>query len=121
MAMSVLTAWLYNSARGSIVIAALFHAATDAAWSYTGVLVGGPVLRWLVTALTWLAAIGPDPSRWPVAPAWCHQPRASRRDCPTSSGCRELTPWTLQPQDPAPMYRLVEAEGSRDVCTVWRR
>lgn len=57
VAMSILTAWLTHSTGGSIVIAALFHAATDAAWSYTGVLVGGPLLLWLVTALTWLAAI----------------------------------------------------------------
>src|ERR687885_822833 len=57
VAMSILTAWLYNSSGGSVLIAALFHCATDAAWSYTGVLSGGPMLLWLVTGLTWLAAI----------------------------------------------------------------
>ena len=57
VAMSILTAWLYNSSGGSVLIAALFHCATDAAWSYTGVLSGGSMLLWLVTGLTWLAAI----------------------------------------------------------------
>lgn len=56
VAMSVLTAWLYNSSGGSVLIAGVFHAATDAAWSFTGVLVGGPTLLWIVTALSWLAA-----------------------------------------------------------------
>lgn len=55
--MSVLTAWLYNRSGGSTLIAAVFHCATDAAWSYTGVLVGGPLLLWLTTALTCLAAV----------------------------------------------------------------
>jgi membrane protease YdiL (CAAX protease family) len=54
---SVLTTWLFNSTRGSVLIAALFHTFSRAALSYSGALAGGAGLFWLAVAAFWLAAV----------------------------------------------------------------
>jgi uncharacterized protein len=58
LATSVLTSWIFNHARGSVLVAAIFHSATDAAIAYTGVMASGPGLFWLFVALLCVAAVG---------------------------------------------------------------
>jgi membrane protease YdiL (CAAX protease family) len=55
---SVLVAALVNLARGSVLIAAIFHAVFDATYSYTGVVGGGSdTLFWTTTGITAGAAV----------------------------------------------------------------
>ncbi|MCB0154082.1 MAG: CPBP family intramembrane metalloprotease [Anaerolineae bacterium] len=56
MATSVLLTWLFNHSHGSVLITALFHAATDVAIAYTGVMSGDIWLFWLFIASQWLMA-----------------------------------------------------------------
>lgn len=56
VATSVLATWIFNHTRGSVLLAAIFHAATDASLAYSGVLDGGNGLFWAVVAVTWVAA-----------------------------------------------------------------
>lgn len=57
IAESILITWLYNNTRGSVLLATIFHAATDAALSFSGVLFGDQPLFWLTVAIFWIAAI----------------------------------------------------------------
>lgn len=57
IAQSVLYGWIHRNTRGSVLVAAIFHAATNAALAYSGVGVGDTRAFWLVTAVTWVAAI----------------------------------------------------------------
>jgi membrane protease YdiL (CAAX protease family) len=57
MAQSVMYGWIHHKTGGSVLMAALFHAATNAALAYVGVGVGDPRAFWLLTAVTWVAAI----------------------------------------------------------------
>jgi uncharacterized protein len=56
VATSVLTTWIFNHARGSVLVAAIFHSATDAAIVYTGAMASGPGLFWLFVIVLCLAA-----------------------------------------------------------------
>lgn len=49
-ATSITIGWIFQGARGSVFIAALFHAATDVAIAATGVMTSGPVLFWIFVA-----------------------------------------------------------------------
>lgn len=51
VAMSIMHTWLFNYTRGSVLLAALFHAATDAAIAYTGVMTHERMLFWAFVAL----------------------------------------------------------------------
>ena len=42
LATSVLTSWIFNNTRGSVLMAALFHATTDVAIAYSGVIEAAP-------------------------------------------------------------------------------
>jgi uncharacterized protein len=53
---SVLIAALVNAARGSVVVAAVFHAAFDAAFSYAGVVGTEHAVLWAAAGLTTVAA-----------------------------------------------------------------
>lgn len=57
IAESVLMTWLYNNTRGSVLLSTLFHAASDAALVFSGVLAGGQLLFWLTVAVTCVAAL----------------------------------------------------------------
>ena len=57
IAESILVTWIYNNSRGSVLLATIFHAATDAALSFSGVLFGDQLLFWLTVAIFWVAAI----------------------------------------------------------------
>ena len=62
MATSVLTSWIFNHTRGSVLLAALFHATTDVAIAYSGVMSAGADLFWLMVGLQALAAAAVVPS-----------------------------------------------------------
>jgi membrane protease YdiL (CAAX protease family) len=77
LAQSVLTTWLFNRTGGSVLIAGLFHAASDAVYSGAGVIGGDGRLFWLVTALGCAAAVGVVAWEGPVTLAG-----RGRRDAP---------------------------------------
>lgn len=56
VATSVLIGWLFNHARGSVLLAALFHGFTDVSIAYTGVLTSGTVLFWVTVGVQVLLA-----------------------------------------------------------------
>jgi membrane protease YdiL (CAAX protease family) len=62
LATSVLTSWIFNHTRGSVLLAALFHATTDVAIAYSGVMSSGTGLFWLMVALQCLAAVAVVPA-----------------------------------------------------------
>jgi hypothetical protein len=49
--------WIFNHTAGSVLIAALFHSATDAAIPYFNVMTGDVALFWLFVAVQWAAAL----------------------------------------------------------------
>ncbi len=51
IATSVIIGWLFNRARGSVLIAALFHGVTDVAIAFSGVMSSGLALFWITVAL----------------------------------------------------------------------
>ena len=53
---SVLMSALVNAARGSVLLAAVFHAALDASYSFTGVVGGDPITFWATVAVTTVVA-----------------------------------------------------------------
>lgn len=57
VATSVLISGLVNAARGSVVVAALFHASFDASYSYLGVVGPEHTMIWAAATTTALAAI----------------------------------------------------------------
>lgn len=72
LATSVTVSWLFNRARGSVLVAAVFHAATDVTIAYTGVM-GSTTVFWVfVLAQCLLAAVlatgmlAPVPSSGPL-------------------------------------------------------
>jgi len=54
---SIIVTWVYNHTRGSVVIAALLHGATDVALVFNGTILNGAPLFWLVTGVTWAVAL----------------------------------------------------------------
>ncbi len=56
IATSVTTGWLFNKARGSVVIVALFHGVTDVSLAFTGVMSSGAALFWVTVSLQALVA-----------------------------------------------------------------
>jgi uncharacterized protein len=58
LAQSVLTTWLFNRTGGSVLLVGLFHAASDAVYSYTGAIGGDVRLFWILSALGCAAAVG---------------------------------------------------------------
>jgi uncharacterized protein len=55
IATSVLMTWLFNHSKGSVLVAAVFHGATDAAIAFSGVLTGDLRLFWIFIILQWAA------------------------------------------------------------------
>jgi uncharacterized protein len=58
VAMSIITTWLFNHTNGSVLIAAIFHGATDATIAYTNVMTGNLSLFWIFIIVQCVAAIG---------------------------------------------------------------
>ncbi len=57
VSISVVMAWVWDHTRGSVLIAALFHAAMNVAWAVLNVLWGDGRLFWLVVAFTVATAV----------------------------------------------------------------
>ncbi len=57
IAQAVLFTWLFNHTRGSVLLAALFHASADVTLAFTGVLSSSPALFWVFVALEWLVTL----------------------------------------------------------------
>jgi uncharacterized protein len=57
VAMAIITTWLFNHSNGSVLIAAIFHGATDATIAYANVMTGGLRLFWIFIAVQWVAAL----------------------------------------------------------------
>lgn len=57
IATTILMTWLFNHSRGSVLLAGIFHAATDVAIPYSNVMTGDLRLFWIFIAIQWVAAI----------------------------------------------------------------
>ncbi|MBX3062305.1 MAG: CPBP family intramembrane glutamic endopeptidase [Anaerolineae bacterium] len=57
MADSVLVSWIFNNTHGSILLVTIFHAATDAALSFSGVLSGDQSAFWITVVIHVIAAV----------------------------------------------------------------
>ncbi len=70
LATSVVTSWIFNHTRGSVLLVALFHAVTDVTIAFLGVMSSGSVLFWIFVALQCLAAgaVAPSLRARPQAP-----------------------------------------------------
>jgi hypothetical protein len=51
IAMSIITTWVFNHTHGSVLLAAILHAATDATLAYSNVLSGELRLFWIFVVL----------------------------------------------------------------------
>jgi uncharacterized protein len=56
VATSILMTWLFNNSRGSVLVAAVFHGATDATIAFLSVMSGDLRLFWIFIIVQWLAA-----------------------------------------------------------------
>lgn len=56
VATSVIIGWIFNHARGSVLIVALFHGFTDVMIAFTGVMTSGALLFWITVVLQVLVA-----------------------------------------------------------------
>jgi membrane protease YdiL (CAAX protease family) len=57
VATAIVTTWLFNHSHGSVLIAAIFHGATDATIAYANVMTGDLRLFWIFIAVQWAAAL----------------------------------------------------------------
>ena len=57
VAMSVLTSFIFNNSRGSVFVAALFHAATDTTIGLSAVMTSGTTLFWIFVIVLLVAAL----------------------------------------------------------------
>jgi membrane protease YdiL (CAAX protease family) len=57
LAESVLITWIFNNTRGSVLLANIFHIASNITLSYAGILSGSSFLFWLGVAVYLIAAI----------------------------------------------------------------
>ena len=57
IAISISMTWLFNHSRGSVLIAAIFHAATDVTIAYSNVMTGNLRLFWLFVVVQWAAVV----------------------------------------------------------------
>jgi membrane protease YdiL (CAAX protease family) len=65
VAVSVLITWVFANTAGSVLLVAIFHAATDASLAYSGVLSSGTIAFWIaVIAFSVAAVIVADRSGW---------------------------------------------------------
>jgi membrane protease YdiL (CAAX protease family) len=71
VATSVLIGTVFDGGRGSVLIAALCHAATDVTIATTGVMTSGAVLFWVFVTLQVVTALGCVPVLLRVAPGVC--------------------------------------------------
>jgi hypothetical protein len=51
IATSVMVSWIFNHSRGSVLLAAIFHACTDAAIAFVGVMSASTVSFWIFVVL----------------------------------------------------------------------
>ncbi len=58
IATSILMTWLFNHSRGSVLVAAVFHGATDATIAYSGVMTGDLRLFWIFIVVQWAVVAG---------------------------------------------------------------
>jgi membrane protease YdiL (CAAX protease family) len=57
LATSVLFSWVFYHARGSVLVAGVFHAATDTSTATLGVLTGEVLLFWMFVGLQVMVAV----------------------------------------------------------------
>ncbi len=57
IATTIILTWLFNHTRGSVLIAAIFHGATDATIAYSNVMSGDLRLFWIFIVVLWIAAV----------------------------------------------------------------
>jgi len=69
VATSIMVSWLFNNARGSVLVCAVFHAMTDVAIAYLGVMNSGRVAFWVFVGIQCAVAVGLIVMR----PAWWRQ------------------------------------------------
>lgn len=56
IATTIIGTWIFNHTHGSVLIAAIFHAATDVAIAYTNVMTGNLQLFWIFVVIECIAA-----------------------------------------------------------------
>jgi membrane protease YdiL (CAAX protease family) len=56
IATAILMTWLFNHSRGSVLLAGIFHAATDVAIPFLNVMTGDLRLFWMFIAIQWVVA-----------------------------------------------------------------
>ena len=57
IATTIIITWLFNHSRGSVLVAAVFHGATDATIAYSNVMTGDLRLFWIFIIVLWIAAV----------------------------------------------------------------
>ena len=58
IATSILMTWVFNHSKGSVLVSAIFHAATDVTIAFANVMTGDLRLFWIFILVQWTAAIG---------------------------------------------------------------
>ena len=57
IATAILATWIFNHSHGSVLVAALFHGATDVSIASSSVMAGERRLFWIFVAVQWIAAV----------------------------------------------------------------